>query len=110
MCGPLGPEATASAASVGASAYIVGNHIVLAGGSGAGLVNDRLTLAHELTHVLQERRAPVDGTDIGGGIRVSDPTLRTDLAPSGRLAPWEAYDYSAIVSPNQSPKARERHW
>jgi hypothetical protein len=33
---------------------------------------DRL-LAHELTHVLQQRGGPVSGTDIGAGIVISDP-------------------------------------
>ena len=30
-------------------------------------------LAHELTHVVQQRSGPVDGTSTGGGIKVSDP-------------------------------------
>jgi hypothetical protein len=30
-------------------------------------------LAHELTHVVQQRQGPVDGTPADGGIRVSDP-------------------------------------
>ena len=33
-------------------------------------------LAHELTHVVQQRSGPVDGTDAGGGIQVSDPSDR----------------------------------
>jgi hypothetical protein len=36
----------------------------------------RVTLAHELTHVVQQRSGPVDGTDAGGGIKVSDPSDR----------------------------------
>ncbi len=31
-------------------------------------------LAHELTHVVQQRSGPVDGTDNGSGLRVSDPS------------------------------------
>ncbi|MEY9938094.1 glycosyltransferase involved in cell wall biosynthesis [Streptacidiphilus sp. MAP5-52] len=57
-----------SAASVGARAYTVGNAIV----SGTGTVDDR-TLFHELTHVSQQRKGPVAGTDRGDGVRVSDP-------------------------------------
>src|SRR5438552_9072778 len=30
-------------------------------------------LAHELTHVVQQRSGPVDGTPAAGGIKVSDP-------------------------------------
>jgi hypothetical protein len=33
-------------------------------------------LAHELTHVVQQRTGPVDGTDAGDGVRVSDPSDR----------------------------------
>jgi hypothetical protein len=35
-----------------------------------------MTLAHELTHVIQQRQAPVDGIAVGGGLRVSDPADR----------------------------------
>jgi Domain of unknown function (DUF4157) len=63
-----------SAAGVQANAYTVGSHIAFADGaydpsSDAG----RTTLAHELTHVVQQRSGPVDGTPAGGGIAVSDP-------------------------------------
>ena len=33
-------------------------------------------LAHELTHVVQQRRGPVDGAPAAGGINVSDPSDR----------------------------------
>ncbi|MFE9404224.1 aldo/keto reductase [Streptomyces sp. NPDC006530] len=64
-----GPEARASAAEVGARAYTSGDHVVI-GDSGA----DKHTLAHELTHVIQQRQGPVTGTDRGDGLRVSDPS------------------------------------
>jgi hypothetical protein len=63
-----GPEAAASADSVGARAYTSGSHVVL-GRGGA----DKHTLAHELTHVVQQRRGPVAGADNGAGLRISDP-------------------------------------
>ncbi|RSS59674.1 DUF4157 domain-containing protein [Streptomyces sp. WAC01280] len=63
--------ARASAAEVGARAYTSGNHIVIGDGGG-----DRHTLAHELTHVIQQRLGPVSGTDNGSGLRVSDPSDR----------------------------------
>ncbi|MGW2017459.1 eCIS core domain-containing protein [Streptomyces sp. NPDC001927] len=63
--------AQASAAELGAAAYTSGSHIV-AGPSGI----DRHTLAHELTHVLQQRKGPVAGTDRGDGLSVSDPSDR----------------------------------
>jgi hypothetical protein len=37
---------------------------------------DDHTLAHELTHVLQQRSGPVAGTDDGTGLRISDPADR----------------------------------
>ncbi|MFF3955318.1 DUF4157 domain-containing protein [Streptomyces sp. NPDC001890] len=63
--------ARASAAEVGAHAYTSGNHIVF--GTGGG---DPHTLAHELTHVIQQRRGAVAGTDRGDGLKVSDPSDR----------------------------------
>ncbi|WP_442811257.1 eCIS core domain-containing protein [Streptomyces sp. NBC_00481] len=60
-----------SAAEIGARAYTSGNHVVI-GAGGA----DRHTLAHELTHVIQQRRGPVAGTDTGDGTRLSDPSDR----------------------------------
>ncbi|MYY06764.1 DUF4157 domain-containing protein [Streptomyces sp. SID4913] len=63
--------AKASAAEVGARAYMSGSHVVL-GRGGA----DRHTLAHELIHVIQQRHGPVAGTDNGSGLKVSDPSDR----------------------------------
>ncbi|MFF2012798.1 DUF4157 domain-containing protein [Streptomyces sp. NPDC058195] len=63
--------ARASAAEVGARAYTSGSHVVV-GEGGA----DKHTLAHELTHVLQQRQGAVAGTDNGAGLRVSDPSDR----------------------------------
>jgi hypothetical protein len=63
--------AKASAADVGARAYTSGHHVVI-GAGGA----DKHTLAHELTHVIQQRQGPVAGTDTGDGLRVSDPADR----------------------------------
>ncbi|MFJ2432388.1 DUF4157 domain-containing protein [Streptomyces anulatus] len=63
--------AKASAAEVGARAYTSGNHVVIGDGG-----NDKHTLAHELTHVIQQRQGPVAGTDNGSGLSVSDPSDR----------------------------------
>ena len=70
-----GGTAQRSAAEIGARAYTSGNHVVL--GSGA---SDKHTLAHELTHVLQQRSGPVAGTDNGDGLKVSDPSDRYERA------------------------------
>ncbi|SDC00859.1 protein of unknown function [Streptomyces prasinopilosus] len=61
--------ARASAAEVGARAYTSGHHVVIGDGGG-----DKHTLAHELTHVIQQRQGPVSGTDTGSGLRMSDPS------------------------------------
>jgi hypothetical protein len=72
-----GGAAEESAKSVGAHAYTVGSNVVFQRdrydpGSDAG----RTMLAHELTHVVQQRSGPVDGTPAAGGIKVSDPSDR----------------------------------
>ncbi|QNP76203.1 DUF4157 domain-containing protein [Streptomyces roseirectus] len=66
-----GEAARRSAAELGARAWTSGNHVVIGKGGG-----DPHTLAHELTHVVQQRRGPVSGTDNGSGLSVSDPSDR----------------------------------
>ncbi|MEU1518533.1 DUF4157 domain-containing protein [Streptomyces sp. NPDC005811] len=70
-----GPAAQRSAAEIGARAYTSGSHVVIGAGGG-----DRHTLAHELTHVVQQRQGPVAGTDNGSGLSVSDPSDRFERA------------------------------
>ncbi len=70
-------QAEESARAVNAHAYTGGPNIVFQRdrydpSSEAG----RVTLAHELTHVIQQRSGPVDGTSAPGGIRLSDPSDR----------------------------------
>ncbi|WP_443072390.1 eCIS core domain-containing protein [Streptomyces sp. RPT161] len=60
-----------SAAELGARAYTSGSHVVIGQGGG-----DKHTLAHELTHVIQQRQGQVAGADNGNGLRVSDPSDR----------------------------------
>ena len=76
-----GAEASRSAEAVHASAYTVGEDVVFR--------DDQLrpetpqgerTLVHELTHVIQQRSGPVDGTESSGGIKVSDPFDRFERA------------------------------
>ncbi|MFC6088376.1 DUF4157 domain-containing protein [Saccharothrix lopnurensis] len=72
-----------SARSVDAQAYTVGSNIVFQRdkydpSSDAG----QHVLAHELTHVVQQRSGPVDGTDAGGGVRISDPSDRFEREAS----------------------------
>jgi hypothetical protein len=69
-----GPAAR-SAADLSARAYTVGDEIVLGGESPAlDSADGKRMLAHELTHVIQQRHGPVSGTPVGGGISISDPS------------------------------------
>lgn len=65
--------ARASAAALGARAYTSGSHVVIGEGG-----SDKHTLAHELSHVVQQRQGLVAGTDYGTGLRVSDPSDRDE--------------------------------
>ncbi|MGI8683971.1 MAG: eCIS core domain-containing protein [Acidimicrobiales bacterium] len=74
-------RASQSAESINAQAYTAGSHIVFQRqqyqpGTDSGLQ----MLAHELTHVVQQRSGPVDGTPVHGGVSVSDPSDRFERA------------------------------
>lgn len=74
-------KASESAEAVGANAYTVGNDVVFRSGHfDASSPTGQRTIAHELTHVVQQRSGPVDGTDAPGGIRLSDPDDRFERA------------------------------
>ncbi|MFF3334446.1 DUF4157 domain-containing protein [Streptomyces sp. NPDC002888] len=78
-----GDAAHESAKSVGAHAYTVGNNVVFQRDAyDPSSHGGRTTLAHELTHVIQQRNGPVDGTTASGGIRVSDPSDRFEREAS----------------------------
>lgn len=72
-----GGDAEASARAVQAKAYTVGNDIVLGEGSPSLESSEgQRSLAHELTHVVQQRSGPVEGTPAGDGLSISDPSDR----------------------------------
>jgi hypothetical protein len=78
-----GGQADESARSVSAQAFTVGSDIVFASGRyDPGSDAGKHMLAHELTHVVQQRSGPVDGTDAGDGVRVSDPSDRFEREAS----------------------------
>jgi hypothetical protein len=67
-------QAARSASALSARAYTVGNEVVFGDGAFApDTAAGRHTLAHELTHVQQQRAGAVSGRDAGGGIALSDP-------------------------------------
>jgi hypothetical protein len=73
--------ADASARAVHAHAYTVGSNVVFQRGMyDPGSAVGKRMLAHELTHVTQQRAGEVDGTPAPGGIRVSDPSDRFERA------------------------------
>jgi hypothetical protein len=90
-------QAGESARSVGAHAYTVGSEVVFQPSSWAPETPDgRRMLAHELTHVVQQRSGPVDGTPAGGGVSVSHPSDRFEQ---------EATRASEQAVPAQAPAA-----
>lgn len=69
-----GTRAHESARAVGARAYTVGSEVVFQRDAfDPSTTTGRTTIAHELTHVIQQRSGPVSGTDSGAGVRISDP-------------------------------------
>ncbi len=93
--------AAVAAQSIEARAFTSGRHIGFAAGQYApATAAGREMLAHELTHVVQQRSGPVAATPVGGGIALSDPSDRFERAaeavaaramrsrvPPDRLAP-----------------------
>ena len=103
-----GAAAHDSAKAVQAHAYTVGSNVVFQRdaydpGSDAG----RLTLAHELTHVVQQRNGPVDGTPAAGGIRVSDPGDRFEREATANAERAMAAPVTTAV-PAAAPAAVQR--
>ncbi|MFE3187004.1 DUF4157 domain-containing protein [Streptomyces violascens] len=113
-------RAKASAAEIGARAYTSGNHVVIGNGG-----TDKHTLAHELTHVIQQRQGPVSGADNGSGLKISDPSDRYEReaeanatramsgsadvqraeaqATPARTAPQDSVAVQRALSPNNQP-------
>lgn len=114
--------ADASAKGIGAHAYTVGNNVVFQREAyDPASPQGRTTLAHELTHVIQQRSGPVEGTEAPGGIRVSDPSDRFEReavanaervlaepsAPAPAPAPVAAPASSATAAPAVQRAATE---
>jgi hypothetical protein len=78
------PKASDSARSVQAYAYTVGSDVVFQSGKYEPDSNSgKRMLAHELTHVVQQRSGPVAGTPAPGGIQISHPSDRFEQAAEG---------------------------
>ena len=69
-----GSNAATAAKSVQAQAFTVGNELVFNEGKyNPSSAEGQRTIAHELTHVVQQRSGPVPGESREGGVKVSDP-------------------------------------
>lgn len=77
-----------SARSVQAHAYTAGSNIVFQRGTyDPDSDSGKTLLAHELTHVVQQRSGPVDGSPMGsGGVNVSDPSDRFEREAASNAA------------------------
>jgi hypothetical protein len=97
-----------SAVAVNAHAYTVGSNIVFQRdrydpSSPAG----QETIAHELTHVVQQRNGPVDGSPAAGGIKVSDPGDRFEREASANAARVMSSPAPVIAAPVSPAVQRE---
>lgn len=96
-----GPSANRAARALGARAFTVGSDIVFAGGQYTPATHSgRQTLAHELSHVIQQGRGAVDGQPIDGGLTVSDPSDRFE-----RAAERTASDVMSLAPGSQNGRA-----
>lgn len=114
-----GDTAHESARSVNAHAYTVGSNIVFQRDLyDPSSDHGRHMLAHELTHVVQQRSGPVDGTDAGGGVKVSDPSDRFEReaaanadrlmsSPAPAALPGEGAGLRGWVQREATPEAEE---
>ncbi len=90
-------KASESARSVQAKAYTVGSDVVFQSDHWSpGSDQGKQTLAHELTHVVQQRNGPVAGTDAGGGIKLSSPGDEFERAA-------DATAHAALAAPASVP-------
>jgi hypothetical protein len=105
-------HAHTSAQSVNAHAYTVGSNVVFQRDRyDPGSTEGRTMLAHELTHVIQQRNGPVDGAPADGGVRVSDPSDRfereaaanAERAMSAPAAPVTAGTSAVGVQRQEAP-------
>lgn len=97
-----------SAQSVNAHAYTVGSNVVFQRdqydpSSAAG----KTMLAHELTHVVQQRSGPVDGSAASGGIKVSDPADRFEREASANAERVMAGPTPAPQTPSSAAVQRD---
>jgi hypothetical protein len=105
-----GDAADASARSVSAHAYTVGSNIVFQRGTyDPGSSQGRTLLAHELTHVVQQRSGPVDGTPAAGGVSVSDPSDRFEVEAARNAERVMGQPAPAVQASAAAPAVQAAH-
>ena len=98
-----------SARSVNANAYTVGSDIVFQRDQyDPSSSEGKVMLAHELTHVVQQRTGPVDGNPAAGGINVSDPSDRFEREASANAEQAMATPPPAVASTGLDGQAVQR--
>ena len=102
-------RASESARAVQAHAYTVGSDIVFQSDRYAPSSSEgQRMLAHELTHVVQQRSGPVDGTPAGGGVRISDPSDRFEREAEATADRVMSAPVAPVALGGESPSAVQR--
>ena len=102
-------RASESARAVQAHAYTVGSDIVFQSDRYSPNSSEgQHMLAHELTHVVQQRSGPVDGTPAGGGVRISDPSDRFEREAEATADRVMSAPVAPVASGGESPSAVQR--
>lgn len=102
-------QAHDSAVAVNAHAYTVGSNIVFQRDRyDPSSLDGQVTLAHELTHVVQQRGGPVEGTPAAGGIKVSDPNDRFEREASATAARVMSGPAPVTAAPSASGPSVQR--
>ena len=102
-------QAHESARSVNAHAYTVGSSVVFQRDKyDPSSTEGKTMLAHELTHVVQQRSGPVDGTSAGGGIKISDPSDRFEREASANADRVMSADVTPSLAVGSSAAAVQR--
>ncbi|MBN1174358.1 MAG: DUF4157 domain-containing protein [Micromonosporaceae bacterium] len=97
-----------SAVSVNAQAYTVGSDVVFQRDTyNPSTPEGKRMLAHELTHVVQQRSGPVDGTESGGGVKISDPSDRFEREASASAERAMSLDLGAPAVQRATEAAAE---
>jgi len=101
--------ASESARSVQAHAYTVGSDVVFQSGKYAPeSESGKRMLAHELTHVVQQRSGPVDGTPAEGGVKISHPSDSFEQAAESTADRVMSAQPAAIAAASPAPTSVQR--